>query len=64
MMNETYTINDAKEKICFVSQNFNLDLETARCGTSLNCVPPAALSPSAGALEPASLTVWLVVQPQ
>jgi len=30
MMNETYTINDAKEKICFVSQNFNQDLETAR----------------------------------
>lgn len=32
MMNETYTINDAKEKLCFVSTDFRKDMYSTKYG--------------------------------
>lgn len=31
MMEQTYIVNDVKEKCCYVSESFDQDLETCRC---------------------------------
>jgi actin-related protein 6 len=35
MMEETYLMNDIKEALCYVSQDFKSDLRIAKSGTSL-----------------------------